>query len=82
MSGGQQRRLALLVQLLRNPKVLILDEPTAGLDWSVRHEVLELLSILAKVQLLIVVTHEPELFKSFPCLMYKLQEGILELINY
>ena len=62
LSGGQQRRLALAVQLLRDPKVLLLDEPTAGLDWTVRDEVLQLLASLARERALLVVTHEPELF--------------------
>lgn len=64
LSGGQQRRLALAVQLLRNPKVLLLDEPTAGLDWTVRDEVLQLLSRLARDRALLVVTHEPDLFRG------------------
>jgi energy-coupling factor transport system ATP-binding protein len=62
LSGGQQRRLALAVQLLRNPRVLLLDEPTAGLDWSVRDDILELLVELSQERVVLVVTHEPELF--------------------
>ena len=36
---------------------------TAGLDWSVRGDVLELLQDLARDKVLIVVTHEPDLFQ-------------------
>ncbi|RPF98681.1 MAG: ABC transporter ATP-binding protein [Prochlorococcus sp. MED-G132] len=77
LSGGQQRRLALAVQLLRKPTILLLDEPTAGLDWSVRDEVLELLSKLARDQLLIVATHEPELFEGLSSAAYRLDSGQL-----
>tara|TARA_Y100001968_G_scaffold309357_1_gene329035 strand:- start:40 stop:675 length:636 start_codon:yes stop_codon:yes gene_type:complete len=77
LSGGQQRRLSIAVQLLRNPKVLLLDEPTAGLDWSVRNGVIELLSKLKNKQTILIVTHEPELFENLSTDCYELSEGQL-----
>jgi energy-coupling factor transport system ATP-binding protein len=77
LSGGQQRRLALAVQLLRNPRVLLLDEPTAGLDWAVRREVLELLAVLARERAVLVVTHEPELFAGLAQRQWRLEGGTL-----
>jgi energy-coupling factor transport system ATP-binding protein len=80
LSGGQQRRLALAVQLLRNPRVLLLDEPTAGLDWSVRDEILELLVELSGERVVLVVTHEPELFTGLipPQQCWSLNQGVLQ----
>ena len=77
LSGGQQRRLAMAVQLVREAQVLLLDEPTAGLDWTVREEVLQLLGDLAKERALLVVTHEPELFRGVIDRGWRLEQGTL-----
>ena len=81
LSGGQQRRLALAVQLLRDPKVLLLDEPTAGLDWAVRDGVLDLLQGLAQERALLEVTHEPEIFASLKPEGWRLEEGVLRPLS-
>jgi energy-coupling factor transport system ATP-binding protein len=81
LSGGQQRRLALAVQLLRDPRVLLLDEPTAGLDWQVREEVLQLLADLARERALLVVTHEPEIFARLKPEGWRLEEGVLRPLS-
>jgi energy-coupling factor transporter ATP-binding protein EcfA2 len=46
LSGGYKRRLALAIQLVRDPHVLCLDEPLAGLDWKARADVVALLDAL------------------------------------
>ena len=78
LSGGQQRRLAVAVQLLRNPTILLLDEPTAGLDWSMRNDVKNLILDLKNKNTIIIVTHEPDLFKGIPTRMFILENGKLK----
>lgn len=56
LSGGQQRRVSLAVALLHNPELLVLDEPTVGLDPLLRARVWEYLRLLAQNGVTIIVT--------------------------
>jgi len=48
LSGGQRQRLALGISLINNPSILLLDEPTTGLDPNARREIWEILHSLKK----------------------------------
>src|SRR5215467_15468048 len=56
LSGGQKQRLALAMALVNDPKVLFLDEPTAGLDPQVRREIYDVIEELRREKKTIVMT--------------------------
>jgi len=57
LSKGFKRRVGLAQAILHDPKVLILDEPTDGLDPNQKHHVRELIKSLAKDKIVIISTH-------------------------
>ncbi len=75
LSGGQQRRLAVAVQLVRNPTILLLDEPTAGLDFSMKNDVKDLILNLKNKNTIVIVTHELSLFEGIPSKILTLDRG-------
>ena len=56
LSGGQKQRLALAMALVNDPKVVFLDEPTAGLDPQVRREIYDIIEELKRDKKTILMT--------------------------
>ena len=77
LSGGQKRRVAIAGVLAMKPKILILDEPTAGLDPAGRTEILDLVSRLCKEQemTIILVSHSMEDVAKYADRILVLNEG-------
>ncbi|MFF6805313.1 ATP-binding cassette domain-containing protein [Streptomyces sp. NPDC012616] len=68
MSGGQQQRVAIARALVKQPKVLLADEPTGNLDEGTRDEIMDVLHTLWKEHGLtfIMVTHDSAIAKRAP----------------
>jgi ATP-binding cassette subfamily C protein LapB len=64
LSGGQRQRLALARALLRNPPVLLLDEPSSNLDRQAEEELRDLIVRLGRDHTVVVVTHSATLLAA------------------
>ena len=79
LSGGQQQRVALARAIVKNPEVLLADEPTGNLDEDMRDEVMALIERTATehAMTLIVVTHDSAVAARMTR-RFRLRHGILE----
>lgn len=79
LSGGQQQRVMIARCLVNNPEVLILDEPTVGIDQANKEDFLKLLLHLNKKHGLsiIIISHEMEFIKNYVNKIVLLKEGLI-----
>ena len=78
ISGGEKQRIGIARALLNNPKIIILDEATSGLDTFTESKVLETINKIKKT--IIIVSHRINTLK-FCDKVYNIQKNTLKLIN-
>lgn len=80
-SGGMKQRLLIAATIIGNPKLLIFDEPTAGLDPKERIRVKKIMSELAKGKIVIIATHIVPDIENIANEIIILKDGILREKN-
>jgi ABC-type lipoprotein export system ATPase subunit len=76
MSGGQQQRVSIARAIVKKPKLILADEPTAALDYATSIEVLKVIEDIVKNQgsTVMMITHNPEIAKMADRVI-KLRDG-------
>ena len=75
LSGGERQRVSIARALVKNPNIVIADEPTGNLDSKNSLEIMNIIKAISKDKLVIWVTHEVELAKFYASRIIELQDG-------
>ena len=75
LSGGQKQRVAIVRSLVKDPKIIMADEPTGALDSATGIQVVETLKKLSKDKLVIVVSHDLELAEKYADRIIRIVDG-------
>jgi ABC-type lipoprotein export system ATPase subunit len=75
LSGGQKQRVAIARALVKNPEIILADEPTGSLDSKTGMQVFETLKKLSQDKLVIIVTHDREYAEYFGDRVIEFKDG-------
>lgn len=75
LSGGQKQRVAIARALVKNPEIIMADEPTGALDSATGRQVLDTLKKLSENRLVIIVSHDREFAESYADRIIELADG-------
>lgn len=75
LSGGQRQRVAIARALIKNPEIIMADEPTGALDSETGEQVFETLKKLSEDKLVIVVSHDREFAEEYADRIIELKDG-------
>lgn len=75
LSGGQQQRIAIARAIVKNPRIILADEPTGNLDEANTVMIMDLLKAISKDHLVVLVTHEANLVDYYCDTVIELSDG-------
>ena len=75
LSGGERQRVSIARAIVKNPDIVIADEPTGNLDSKNSLEIMNIIKAISKDKLVILVTHEVELAKFYASRIIEIQDG-------
>lgn len=75
LSGGQKQRVAIARALVKNPRIIMADEPTGALDSNTGRQVFDTLKKLSAEKLVIVVSHDREFAEQYADRIIELSDG-------
>ena len=75
LSGGQKQRIQILRSLMKNPKVILADEPTGNLDDNTKDEIYKLFQKLSNDHLVIIVSHDLAAANVYANRIIKIKNG-------
>ena len=75
LSGGERQRVGIARALVKNPDIILADEPTGNLDSKNTIEIMNIIKSISKDKLVILVTHEVELAKFYATRIIEITDG-------
>lgn len=84
LSGGTKQRVLIARALMHNPKIVILDEPTVGLDPDIRRKLWKIISDLKEMGITVILTthylDEAEILSDRVCILHKGKVSLIESV--
>ena len=75
LSGGERQRVGIARAIVKDPSIIIADEPTGNLDSKNTIEVMNIIKAISKDRLVILVTHETELAEFYASRILRIEDG-------
>ena len=75
LSGGEKQRVAIARALVKNPEIIMADEPSGALDSETGKQIFEILKQMSKDKLVIVVSHDREFAEQYADRIIELKDG-------